>query len=119
MVDIILIILICSLLFIIIIFNIIALINYSKKWEIDIIDTGSNCTYKNPPLPESSQICNKIPCIVNKDSGIKFSLGIQPIIYTKICGEFCKLDQTSTTCLNSKDPSEKHFEECIKNFKTS
>ena len=107
--DLILIALLVLMLIGIIIFNIIAIINYYKGFEINIINTGVKCKYENLEVAQKCPNSDGSLCYT-QDNNI-YLLGTNPVSFTQVCSTICKPKLGSTTC--DSGPLESKFKTCI------
>lgn len=98
---------------IIIYFNIFAILNYGKSFELNIINTGVKCKYDNLKVASTCPNTDGSLCIP-KNNNI-YLLGQQPVSFTQVCSTICKPKLGSTSCGN--DTLNKKFSTCLNDLK--
>lgn len=107
--DIILFGLLIVILSVIVYFNIFAIIDYNKKFELNIKNTGVKCKYDNL---EVAKLCpNTEDSFCFAENNNIYLLNHKPISFTQVCGTICKPKLGSTSCGNPT--LNKKFETCI------
>jgi hypothetical protein len=81
-------IIIFALIFLIIYFNVIAGINYSKSMIIDV-KNNSQCSFQDLPLLDKNQVCNNGEYYYQSPTGNYYILGKNPIFYLSVCKILC------------------------------
>lgn len=93
----------------IIVFNVIALINYGKSFELNIVNTGVKCKYENLKVAQKCPNSDGSFCY-SQDNNI-YLLGRNPISFTQVCSTICKPTLGSTSC--DSGLLELKFKSCI------
>ena len=93
-------------------FNIRALINYDKSFELNIVDSRVECKYKNLKVANICPNTEEEFCF--SPSVNNYLLGLIPKSYIQVCGDICQPIDGAKTC---DDPSlDKRYLQCIKDL---